>query len=78
MGDAAIAAKGGQNVPAGFYNVQLMLGRVARMAPDSVAVCGTCMDARGMKAEELMEGARRGTLEELADWSEWAEQVFVF
>lgn len=28
MGDAAIAAKGGQKVPESFYNVQLMLGRV--------------------------------------------------
>ncbi len=78
MGDAAIAAKGGQKVPEGFYNVQVMLGRVTRAAVDAVGVCGTCMDARGMKGDELMEGAHRGTLEELADWSEWADKVFVF
>lgn len=29
MGDATLAAKSGQKVPEGFYNVQLMLGRVA-------------------------------------------------
>lgn len=78
MGDAATAAKGGQKVPEGFYNVQLMLGRVARAGIDALGVCGTCMDARGMKGEELMEGAHRGTLEELADWSQWADKVFVF
>jgi len=78
MGDAAIAAKGGQKVPEGFYNTQTMLGRIIRAAPGSVGVCGACMDARGMKAEELMEGAHRGTLDELANWSEWAEHVFVF
>ncbi|MDP3844093.1 MAG: DsrE family protein [Oxalobacteraceae bacterium] len=78
MGDAAIAAKGGQKVPEGFYNVQVMLGRVARATPESVGVCGTCMDARGMKAAELMDGAHRGTLDELAGWSEWTEQTFVF
>jgi len=78
MGDAATSAKDGQKVPEGFYNVQLMLGRIVRATPASVGVCGTCMDARGMKVEELMAGAHRGTLDELADWSEWAEQVFVF
>lgn len=78
MGDAAIAAKRGQKVPDGFYNAQLMLGRVARAMPDSVAVCGTCMDARGMQADELMDGAQRATLETLADWTEWADKVLVF
>lgn len=78
MSDAAITAKGGQKVPEGFYNLQIMLGKVARGGAGSVGVCGTCMDARGMKIEELMECVHRGTLDELADWSEWAEQVFVF
>lgn len=55
-----------------------MLGRVTRVAAETVGVCGTCMDARGMKGEELMEGAHRGTIEELADWSQWADKVFVF
>lgn len=78
MGDAAISAKGGQKVPEGFYNLQIMLGKVVRSTGGAVGVCGTCMDARGMKTEELMPGAHRGTLDELADWSEWAEHVFVF
>jgi len=78
MGDAAATAKGGQKVPEGFYNLQLMLGKVARAQAQSVGVCGTCMDARGMTAAELMEGAHRGALDELADWSEWADQVLVF
>jgi uncharacterized protein involved in oxidation of intracellular sulfur len=78
MGDAATAAKSGQRVPEGFYNLQVMLGRITRTAPDAVGICGTCMDARGMKVEELAEGTHRGTLEELADWAEWAEQTFTF
>ncbi len=78
MGDASIAAKKGQKVPEGFYNMQLMLGKVARAATNAVGVCGTCMDARGLTGEELMEGAHRGTIDELAQWSELAEQVFVF
>ena len=78
MGDAAIAAKSGQKVPEWFYNVQTMLGRVARAVADVVGVCGTCMDARGIASEELMEGSHRGTLDELAEWTVWADKVLVF
>jgi uncharacterized protein involved in oxidation of intracellular sulfur len=78
MGDAAIAAKSGQKVPEGYYNMQLMLAKVTRGTAGLVGVCGTCMDARGMKVEELMDGTKRGTLDELADWSSWADKVLVF
>jgi uncharacterized protein involved in oxidation of intracellular sulfur len=77
IGDAASAAKSGQKVPEGFYNLQLMLSRVVR-AGGAVGVCGTCMDARGINGEELIEGAHRGTLDELAGWTEWADKVLVF
>ncbi len=78
LGDAAIAAKNGQQVPAGFYNLQIMINKVARVGPGRVGVCGTCMDARGMAEAELVPGTHRGTLEELAEWSEWAEKILVF
>ncbi|TAM85084.1 hypothetical protein EPN42_15470 [bacterium] len=78
LGDAVSAAKNGQRVAEGFYNLELMLGRVTHVATSAVHVCGTCMDARGIKADELIEGIRRGTLDELADWSEWADKVLVF
>lgn len=78
MGDAASAAKQGQKVPEGFYNLQIMLNKLLRGPNSSVGVCGTCMDARGISSEELIEGTHRGSLEELADWSEWADKVFVF
>lgn len=44
-----------------------MLGKIIRKG--EVMLCGTCMDARGLRAEELMEGALRGTLAQLADWT---------
>ena len=43
-----------------------------------VGVCGTCMDARGIAETELIEGAPRSTLEQLSDWTLWAERVLVF
>jgi uncharacterized protein involved in oxidation of intracellular sulfur len=36
------------------------------------------MDARGITEAELVEGTRRGTLDELTDWTVWADRVLVF
>jgi len=77
IGDAAACAKSGQKVPEGFYNLQLMLNKIAR-AGSTVGVCGTCMDARGIADAELIEGTRRSTLAELSTWTQWAEKVVVF
>ena len=77
LGDAASCAKRGQKVAEGFYNIQIMLGRVLRNKAE-VGVCGTCMDARGMADAELMEGSRRSTLAELTAWTQWADKVIVF
>lgn len=76
MADAVGCAKSGQKVPEGYYNVQVMLGKVLRKG--EVGLCGTCMDARGLTEPELIEGARRSTLAELADWTAEADKVLVF
>ncbi|MFW6202126.1 MAG: DsrE/DsrF/TusD sulfur relay family protein [Gemmatimonadota bacterium] len=77
MGDAAPCAKAGQTVPQGYYNLERML-KSLRLKGGELAVCSTCMDARGLSDGELSEGLRRGTLEELADWTVWADKVIVF
>jgi len=77
MGDAAACAKRGQVVPTGYYNVNHMLQALTRCKAE-VGVCGTCMDARGIGVEELVEGVRRSTLDELAEWTTAASKVIVF
>jgi uncharacterized protein involved in oxidation of intracellular sulfur len=77
MGDAAACAKGGQKVPQGYYNIGDMLGAVARRNGE-IGVCGTCMDARGIDEGQLVRGAHRGTLDELTEWTAWADKVLVF
>ena len=77
MGDAAACAKAGQSVPQGYYNVNRMLQAVI-LKQAAVRVCGSCMDARGIQETELLEGTRRSSLEELADWTQWADKVLVF
>ncbi|MDX5362628.1 MAG: DsrE family protein [Pseudazoarcus pumilus] len=76
LADAVACAKSGQKVPQGYYNVNLMLGKVIRAG--EVGVCGTCMDARGLTEPDLQEGARRSTLAELAEWTATADKVLVF
>jgi uncharacterized protein involved in oxidation of intracellular sulfur len=77
MGDAASCAKNNQKVPQGYYNIGDMLVMVARRQAE-IGVCGTCMDARGIANTDLIEGALRGTMAELAQWTEWADKVIVF
>ncbi len=76
FGDAAACAKSGQKVPEGFYNVQLMVNRVARSG--KVGVCATCMDARGISEAELIEGTHKSSLAEATAWTQWADKVLVF
>ena len=77
MGDTAACAKTGQAVPNGYYNVDRMLQALA-LKRARIGVCGSCMDARGLKPEELVEGAKRSSLEELSDWTQWADKGVVF
>ncbi|MDE1988835.1 MAG: DsrE family protein [Betaproteobacteria bacterium] len=76
LADAVSVAKAGQKVPEGYYNLQLMLGKVLRKG--EVGLCGTCMDARGVTDTEIVEGAKRSTLAQLAEWTAEADQVLVF
>lgn len=77
LGDGASCAKSGQKVPQGFYNIELMLKNVVRKG-GLVGVCGTCMDARGILEQELIEGTHKSTLAELTEWTTDAQKVLVF
>ncbi|MCK9380776.1 MAG: DsrE family protein [Sulfuritalea sp.] len=77
MGDAATCARRGQKLPVGYYSIETMLGNLHRHSGE-VGVCGTCMDARGLTEDDLIEGCHRGTLDELAGWTGAADQVLVF
>ena len=77
IGDAASCSKQNQKLPQGYYNIEVMLKGVARHN-GKIGVCGTCMDARGITAEELVEGAKRSTLDELTTWTIWADKIITF
>lgn len=76
MGDAVSGAKAGQKTPDGFYNAERMVKRVANKG--KVLLCGTCMDARGITEDEVIEGTERSTMDALADATLQADRVLVF
>ena len=57
FGDAVACAVAGQKLPDGHYHLDRMLKPLIRNG--DVACCGTCLDARGLGEELLVEGARR-------------------
>lgn len=76
LGDAVACAISGQQLPEGHYHLDRMLKGVLHRA--EVGCCGTCLDARGITEEQLVDGAHRSTLDELADWTLWADKTLVF
>lgn len=76
MADSVVAARKGQKTPDGYYNMERMLKRV--VGKGNVLLCGTCMDARGMTEDDVLDGARRSTMDELAAETLAADKVLVF
>ncbi len=77
MADAVGCAVAGQVLPNGYYHLDRMIEAAVRRGAE-VGLCGTCMDARALHEEQIVEGARRSSLEELTDWTLWADTVVTF
>jgi len=77
MGDAVGCAVAGQTTPTGYYNMERMLKPLVAKGAE-IGVCGTCMDARGIKPEALVQGAKRSSMDELTAWTQEAGKVLVF
>jgi uncharacterized protein involved in oxidation of intracellular sulfur len=73
LGDAVGCAVSGQKVPQGWYRLDRMVESAARHGAD-IGCCGTCLDARGISDDSLAKGAERSTMDELAEWTLWADK----
>lgn len=76
MGDAVACAAAGQATPNGFYNIKRMLKMISSKG-GKIGVCGSCMDARGLKPDGLVPAAHRGSMQELTAWTKDADKVLV-
>jgi len=77
MGDAVASARMGQQTPNGYYNLEKML-MFLTAHNGRLLLCGTCMDARALRQEDLLEGAHRSNLDELTEATLAADKVLVF
>ncbi len=77
MADAVVSARKGQKTPDGYYNMERMIKRVT-LGNGRVLLCGTCMDARGMTDEDMIDGCQRSTMPELAAETIAANKVLIF
>jgi uncharacterized protein involved in oxidation of intracellular sulfur len=77
MADAVGCARKVQKTPEGYYSLERMLKRFTAGA-HRLLLCGTCMDARGLIEADLLDGARRSTMDELAAATLQADKVLVF
>lgn len=77
LGDAVSAAKKGQNTPQGYYNLEKTLKDLISQKVKIVA-CGTCLRARGLNQEDLIEGIEIGTMMMLAHWIKESQKILSF
>ena len=78
--DASVyAAKHGQNPPNGLTELNLAekLRELIKLGA-SVTACGTCVEAGGLKKEEIVEGITVGSIMDLCDSIKSSNNVLVF
>ena len=77
LADAVTCALPSQSTAQGFYNIERMLRSVISKG-GQVKACGTCSEARGIKALPLIEGIEISTMSQLASWVVESERVVTF
>lgn len=77
MADAVGCARKGQKTPEGFYNLERMVKPFTR-GRGRLLLCGTCMDARGLEEDRMIDGAQRSTMNALSQETASADKVLVF
>ena len=77
MGDAVSCALAGQKTPNGYYNLERMIQAVVAKGAE-IGCCGTCLDARGITDDRLAYGVCRSSLDQLTEWTVWADKVISF
>ncbi|UCH31699.1 MAG: DsrE family protein [Candidatus Bathyarchaeota archaeon] len=77
-GDAVTTAKKGQKPPEGYYNLEDMLKELVGQGIEVIA-CRTCVGARGLTHDELIEGVQIGTtVGNLAKWIKTSQKVLSY
>ena len=77
MADAVTCAIPNQNTPNGYYNIERMLKAVL-LKKGKVKLCGSCVEARGLKEMNLVEGVELSTMKELTQLTMESDKMITF
>lgn len=77
MADGVNCAIPKQNTPNGYYNIERML-KLATSKETGLFLCGSCLEARGLKSIELVNKAEVSTMKALTAMIEESDKVLTF
>jgi len=77
MADSVTCALKSQDTPDGYYNLGRMFKYLVNKGME-IHACGSCMETRGISEENFVEGVKKSTMGQLADWSLGSDDVIVF
>ncbi len=77
FGDAVGCAVAGQQLPNGYYHLDRMITAAAHHGAE-IGLCGSCMDARGITEAMIVPDARGSNLDQVTDWTLWADKTVTF
>jgi len=74
--DAILCGIAGQNPNEGF-NIQQLIDILAAQGAE-IKLCTSCVKARGLLDAKLIDGVTLGTLDDVSEWTLWADKVLTF
>lgn len=77
MADGVNCAIPNQNTPNGYYNIERML-KLSTNKGTRLLLCGSCLEARGLKNMELVEKEEMSTMAELTKLIVQCNKVLTF
>lgn len=77
MADGVNCAIPNQNTPNGYYNIERML-KISTRNGTKLLLCGSCLDARGLKNIALVDDAEVSSMAELTKQIMESDKVMTF
>ncbi len=77
LADSVSCAVPGQVTPNGYYNIERML-KLSANHGTIIKLCGSCMEARGLKGIKLIDKAEVSTMKELTQMIMESDKVLTF
>ena len=77
LADAVGCGLPGQKTPSGYYNIEIMLKTVLDRGVE-VRACGACMEARGLRNLNLIEGVKPSNMVEFSEWVCASDKIMTF